>query len=92
MFIDVKRSSTIPCVALSGPQDALHRINIGSNCVTTTVSYSGTSQEIRLKASATTNNHSFLKIILLEEVLKLGFKPTSSVSDDFLILSPEVNI
>ena len=49
VFIDVKRSSTAPCVALSGPRDALHRITIDSNCVTTTVSYAGACQEIRLK-------------------------------------------
>ena len=77
MFIDVKRSSTAPCVAPSGTQEALCRITVGSNCVTTTVSYAGTCQEIRLTGSANADNYSFLKITLLEEILKLGFKLTS---------------
>ena len=92
VFIDVRRSSTAPCVALSGPRDALHRITIDSNSVTTTVSYAGTCQEIRLTGSMNADNYSFLKITLLEEILKLGFKLTSNISDDFLILSREVNV
>ena len=92
VFIDVKRSSTAPSVAPSSPQKALCRITVGSNCVTTTVSYAGTSQEIRLTGSANADNYSFAKITVLEEVLKLGFKQTSNISDDFLILSGEVMI
>ena len=93
VFIDVKRTSATPCVALSGPQEALRRISILSTGVyRATTSLVGKAQEIRLTTTPNADNYSLLKVALPEEVLKLGFKPASSVSDDFLILSREVNI
>ena len=93
VFIDVKRYSTTPCVVLSGPREALQRISISSTGVLkATTSSAGIAREIKLTTTPNADNYSLLKVALLEEVLKLGFKPTSSVSDDFLILSREVNI
>ena len=93
MIIDVKRSYSRPCVTLSGPRQALGGIRIASTaCLTSSISGAGDAQEIRLSSMTSSDNYSMLKIALLEEVLKLGFKPTSNISDDVLILSREVQM
>ena len=91
MIIDVKRSYSRPCVTLSGPREALREIRIAStDCLTSSTSGAGDVQEIRLSSLTSADNYSMLKMALLEEVLKLGFKPTSNISDDVVILTREV--
>ena len=92
-FIEVKRSNAAPCVILSGPYAVLSGINVGNTGgVQFGWSQVGSGLEIRLTARVEgADNWMLLKAILLEEVLKRGFIPASNVTDDFLVLSREVD-
>ena len=93
VFIDVYRCGTTISVALSGSTGVLRGISISSNRVRTPdVNLAGNAAQIVLKGVTGSNDYSLSKMALLEEVLKLGFKPTSNISDDFLILSREVDM
>ena len=89
MYIETKASSK--CVALYGPQAALHgtaliNFNNGPACCETALL--GNSMKIVLFGE----DLLFMKAALLDEVLKLGFKLLSSINDDLLTLSREVKL
>ena len=96
-FLEVKRSQASPCVALSGPLNVIGNIlsagfHVTTNIVACEHSVVGTGMELKLTSVRDTGNWTFLKSALLEEVLKCGFKPLSSVTDDLLVFSREVSL
>lgn len=89
VFIKVKReNSTVTlCGPYDGVLDIIHRIEFENySGATSRISQVGNSMEITLEGSSLT----LLKVSLLEEVLKLGFKLSSDVESDSLTLSRQV--
>ena len=96
VFINVQRSDRDPSVVLIGPTEVLNGIFTPStDDVRAYPTSVGNAKQIILspfRGTTSPNDYLLWKMALLEEVLKLGFKPTSNISDDFLILSREVNM
>ena len=103
MFIEVKKSSTFPSVALYGPTNTVNGMvtNLGfdhsgssmRNGVRCMTSSFGNTAELRLTViQKDVDNTMFLKASLLEEALRFGsgFKLLSNITDDFMIFTREV--
>ena len=86
-YIEVKKASTSWYqVSLCGPTDVLWDIQRSvKDCDTDS---SGNSMKITLTGSDST----YMKLTLLEEVLKYGFVLSSNVKDDSLFLSRQIKL
>lgn len=86
VHIEVKKGSYQQTVTLCGPTEVLRSIEYSvKNC---DIHSSGNSMKIKLTGSDTT----YMKLTLLEEVLKRGFVLSSDVKGDSLFLSREVKL
>ena len=96
VFVNVQRSDRASSVVLIGPTEVLNGISTGSSPTDNVRAYPmsvGNATQITLRPlRGHTNDYLLWKMALLEEILKLGFKPTSNISDDFLTLCREVNM
>lgn len=92
VFIEVRHSPTTS-VVLTGPVTAVNVSggNFDNSDVMCETSFLGNTIEVTLTAREGADKLTFMKGSLLEEVLRRGFKLSSNVTDDSLLLSREVS-